>query len=412
MKKIVSKIKKNNKIKKLLFFTIIFFLFCYIFSIPSFSGMSKFNLVTYFSLAALTGVTGLYIFFYSKIVFSKRLLVPCYFVFFSLVGTIFFSHQFRSWLSLLLLLISFFISYHVFNIIGQTKLILKIIVLAFLAFAIFFSAIYWPDILRFRFTSKAGSFFDGVNVIGFYFAIAFSLSFYIALFRDKKSEFIYLLLSLLFCFLGLFTGSRAFIFVTLFGCITVLFLRLKKHPFMFLLSLVVVIGLIFILINIPQLSFLKEQFERALYTIFGIGGSKIDTSTVQRVLWPRYAFYLSSKNVFIGYGCGGFAIYSGIGTYAHNNFAETLCNFGLIGFALYYLCYFYPLLYSIKQKREIQIVILFFVLFIVRSFFGVVYYSKESYLIIALCFYITKDCRANIFSKASSLAKDYYECKI
>ena len=188
-------------------------------------------------------------------------------------------------------------------------------------------------------------------------------------------------------------------------------LMMANNSIVTVVLLGIFIGLFFVMINIPQLSFLKDQFDRALYTIFGIGNSKIETSTVQRFVWPKYAFYLSGKNMLFGYGVNGFAIYSGVGTYAHNNFAEVMCNFGIIGFILYYASFFVPFVLSFKPKEEeVYLVPIFVVVYFFRSFFGVTYYAKESYLIIALCLFLTKDCKLPIFKFGSKKEGNHENC--
>ena len=180
-----------------------------------------------------------------------------------------------------------------------------------------------------------------------------------------------------------------------------MYFKLKKHKVIFFAGLFSLIGLLAILINIPQLAFLKEQFGRTLYTIFGIGNSKVDASTVQRAVWPGYAFYLAGKNMLFGYGVEGFSIYSGVGTYAHNNFAEVICNFGLIGFLLFNACYIIPVFLSFRNRDEYtNLVPILFSIFFFRSFFGVTYYSKEAYMVIALLMFLVKDINLEALFKS------------
>ncbi|NLV28919.1 MAG: hypothetical protein GXY57_01985, partial [Erysipelotrichaceae bacterium] len=96
----------------------------------------------------------------------------------------------------------------------------------------------------------------------------------------------------------------------------------------------------------------------------------------------------------------GFGIFSGIGTYSHNNFGEVLCNFGIIGFILYYANFFLPLTMSIRKKdEEMYIIAILVIVYLLRSFFGVTYYAKEAYLVIALLFFLTKDYGLYEFKK-------------
>lgn len=394
MKKIIGNLRNNVVFKRILYFTMIIFLFLYVFSIPSFSGRPVWFILSYILMGALSASVVLYTFLYTKFEFNRRLILPGFFAIFAFVGTVIYSHEFRIWLTVLLMFVTLVVFYYSFVAINNKRLIFKIFVYAFLAFGLYFAFIYRSQIIHLQLTSsRLGNYFDNVNTVGFYFAIAFSFSLYLALFYKNKREWLYYLPALLFFALGFFTGSRAFLFVAAIGAIVAMYNKFKKHKFIFFICLGALIGLFFIIINIPALAFLKDQFDRTLYTLFGIGNFKVDGSTVQRTIWPGYAFYLGGRSLVFGYGCGGFAIYSGIGTYSHNNFAEIMCNFGMVGFIVFNLCYIIPLIRSIKSKSEeiVMVPILFFVFFS-RSFFGVIYYSKEAYLVLALLYYLTKDC--------------------
>lgn len=348
------------------------------------------------------------------------LIIPLFFTIFAFVGTAFYSHDFRMWLTLILMFVTFIIFYYSFIAIEKEWIIICVIVSGFLCFAIYFLIHYTPTIINSlfnkKFPSKLGSDFDNVNTIGFYFAVAFVLSLYETLFHKKLVELVYIAPAILFFTLGLFTGSRAFIVSALAGAIAVIFFRLKKRKLIFVAILATLVGLFFILIRIPALSELKDRYDRALFTLFGVGNSKVEESTVQRMVWPQYAFYLGGKNLLIGYGCDGFKNVSGVATYSHNNFSEVICNFGIIGFIFYHLSFFVPLGITFKLKaRDYLLVPIIVVVYLSRCFFGVIYYAKEAYLIIALCFYLVRDYKfspTKIFKKKTTSPLDYYEVSI
>lgn len=400
MKDFIVKLQNNLLFKKICYLGLIGFLFLYTFSIPAFSARPTWNIVSYFMMAALGGFTVIYTFLYTKYKFNKWLLIPCFFALFAFVGTAIYSHEFRAWFTLILMLITLFVFYYAFVAIENKRLIFKTISLAFFAFAVYFAYVYRDSIIHFSLTnSRLGGYFDNVNAIGFYFAVAFTISLYISLFFKRKLELLFLIPAIIFFAFGFLTGSRAFLLAAAAGALLVIYYKLRKHKIIYFLSLVSLIAVFFVLINIPTFAFLKDQFERTLYTLFGIGNSKVDTSTVQRFLWPQYGFYLGGRNLLFGYGANGFAIYSGVGTYAHNNYAEVICNFGIIGFILYHLCLITPIILSIKMNREEELflVVILVAIYLVRNLFGVTYYSKEAYIIMSLCFFLTKDCKLPIF---------------
>ena len=416
MKRLIGKIKISKRLERIIYWAILAFLFLYTFSIPSFSGAGKTRLISYFLMAIFAVLTVFYTFFYTKFKFNKWLLLPASFVSFSFIGTAIYSHDFRMWLTLILMLITLLLFYYSFIAIGNKRLIFKAILFAFLTFGIYFTIVYRDPIFHFKVSdSRLGADFDNVNVIGFYFAVAFTLSLYIGLFYRHKIELLYLIPVPIFFILGLFTGSRAFLVAALASAIVVMFFKLRKHLIIFFVILAVFIGLLILLvsIDIPDLYFLKDQFERTLYTLFGIGQSKVDTSTIQRILWPQYGYYLGERNLLFGYGCNGFSVFSGIGTYAHNNYAELICNFGIIGFLLFMSCYLIPVILTFKNKEdELLLVPTLFAVYFFRNIFGVTYYSKEAYLIVALMFYLTKDCKLPAIGFRSANPKIQYEISI
>lgn len=389
---LISSLKTSSKTHKLVICLILVFAFIYVFSIPAFSMQGKLKYISYFSLAALGFLTLIYYLLFLRFNFNSLILIPFAFVVIALVGTLSYSHDYRRWFTLVLMFVTFLIYFFATKIFEDKRLLFKVIIFAFLAFALYF-AIYPPHlkvILKFQISNARLGHFDNSNTIGFYFSLAFIMSTYLGLMFKKKKELFYLLCAAIFFFLGLFTGSRSFIVVSFLGAIVNLFIRFRRKKIIFVIVLGVLIGLFFILINIPELSFLKDQFDRAIYTIFGIGNSKVDHSTVERAVWSQYAYTLSGKNAIFGYGVNGFASASGLNTYAHNNFVEVLCDFGALGFICYYFFIGVPLIKSLYSKNEdIYLVFVVVLVYLVRGLFGVSYYSKDSYCLLAVCYALT-----------------------
>ena len=147
--------------------------------------------------------------------------------------------------------------------------------------------------------------------------------------------------------------------------------------------------------------------------MFGTGNYKIDPSTVQRTLWPRYGFNLGSKELLFGYGADGFSIYSGIGTYAHNNYAEVMCNFGILGLIIFHTAVLYPFLLAIRNKdRSKNIVIIIITFYLVKGFFGVYYSSKDACMMLALCLCLVKDVHLGQFITIREQEQNSNFCKL
>lgn len=409
----LESLRSNLKIKKLLLFSVIGSMFLYTLSIPSFSGRAKVYLISYALMALFAGTTFIYVMIFDKFSFQKRDLLPVLFVLEALMGTAIYSHDFRRWISILLMVITLFVYYFAFSAINRSRLSLKIIVFSFLIFAFYFMLIYRSQILHLKIDDRIGTYFDNQNAVGSYFSLAFATSTYIAIIYEKKREVLYLIPSAIFGLCGIFTGSRTFIVLVIVSVSVILFIKFRKRKWIFFIIYAGLIGLFFLAINLPIFATLKLRVDQTLYTLFGIGNSKVDHSSVQRVLWQRYGYYLGSRNLIFGYGCEGFAISSGIGTYSHSNFSEVLCNFGIVGFVLFYSCYLVPFIHSFKgMEKDRFIVSVFVIYFLFKGFFGVSYYYKESYLIIALCMYLTKDSSLKSLFSSNVIAKNAYEISI
>ena len=400
MKKIVLRLKNSILSQKVLYISICIFLGLYFFSIPSFSNRIPWNIISYGLMALLLAATFLYTVFYGERKLDKKVFVPLAFVIYAFLCTVINTRSaLRVCLSVLLMALSFIAVLYACKAINNIRLILKILIFAFLAFSIYFVIVpeYTLKILTFKISMKnrLGGYFDNVNLIGSYFAIGFGLSLYLGLINNKKIDYLYCLACLPFAYLGLFTGSRAFIMLIAIFVIAIFYVKLRRKKFIFFITLGAMITLlVFLVIFVAPL---REQFDKTIYTIFGIGEpdpKKIDTSTIQRVLWMRYGFALGSKNLIIGLGCDGFTYHSGVGTYTHNNFAEVLCDFGIPGFMFFYFIIIYPfILYHVSKKEYKTIVIPLTFYYLIKSMFGVFYNYKDFYLLIAVCYYVVDDVK-------------------
>lgn len=145
---------------------------------------------------------------------------------------------------------------------------------------------------------------------------------------------------------------------------------------------------IVLFINLPFMDTMRSRIIRSINTILGIG-IRVDTSTIERTIWADYGVYLGSKHLFFGLGSKGFSVFSGTGTYSHNNYSEVFCDFGLFGFVLFYIPLCYCAFKSFTTKHEcISLVVPYILYYIVAGFFNVFYYNKIYYLILALMFYL------------------------
>ena len=263
--RLISSLKNSERAHKIINVALLACLALYIFSIPAFSARPKWNYVSYFLMALCTAMTVSEYVLYEKFFFDRRLLIFAVFILETLIGTAIFSHGFRHWLTIILVTLSLLIFYYGFNAIKDKKIIYQMIAFSFLAFGAYFTIVYYKRVLTFKVSGGAlGEYFDNVNAVGTYFSVGSILFLYLALFNKKKLEFLYLIPALGMVYLGVFTGSRHFLITTFVTAFICLFLSLKKRKWISLIILVGVIGLFFVVIQIPQLADLRENLLRGL----------------------------------------------------------------------------------------------------------------------------------------------------
>lgn len=343
-------------------------------------------------MAALGCLVILYCFLYDNFKIHKSVLLIPSFCLFALVGTLLYSHQYRAWFSLVLLTISFFVFTYSFKILKNKYLIICIITVSFFLFSLYYIVHYRNEIIDFKsYTSdlfRLGWFFDNPNGVSAYAVIGFSMPLYLVLFWNRKIRFVFILPVMTSLLVGITTGSRTFLVIIVLILLIFLFFKFSKHKFIYLGVVVSITVIGIVLLNMPFLSTMKDRLIRAFGTLFGTA-SKVDTSTLERAVMIDYGFSLGSRRLFFGYGVDGFSIVSGMGTYAHSNFAETICDFGLLGSILFYLPLFIFFFRTITNKKiDKCFVITFFIYFIIVSFSNVIYYKKMYYLMIAFLFYL------------------------
>ena len=387
--KFLSKLSKSEQIKKVLLYCIVIFSCLYIFSIPSFGESSSFTrYIIYIAMIMLGLSVFSYLLLYGDFRLRKEALLIPLFALIALLGTVIYSKEFRAWFSLVLLSISFFIFIYAFKIIKSKIVILNIITIALFLFSLYFIYYFRSKIIHFNSETRLGPPFDNQNGVAAFAVVGFSVPLYLLFFYSRKIRFIYLIPILTSLVVGIATGSRTFYAVVIIFLLVFLFFKFQKHKILYLCVVGVLIGFSILFINLPFMESFKLRIIASLETIFGTA-SKVDTSTLERVVYVDYGFVLGSKNLIIGYGVNGFSIFSGVGTYAHSNFAEVLCDFGIIGFIVFYLPLLILFFKAITNKKIDKVfVVSFFAYYLIVSITNVLYYKKIYFLILAFLFYL------------------------
>lgn len=414
MRNLLLKLKEkfsNPIINKVLYWAILILLGLYAFSIPSFAGRVGFNFICYVLMALLIGSTILFLLLFKlDRKFDKRTLIIFCFIISSLVGTITYSHQFRGLLTLFLLTISFFAIYFAMMIVNNNKLIIRLITIAFFIFALYYLFTYKDNILDYSSYKydefRLGWDFENPNTVGSFMTLALSLSLYIVIFQNGWLRFLYIIPVFVFLLVGFTTGSRTFLISLFIIAVCYILFLFKKH---FIIALSIIAGvsvLSVILINhVSFLATIKYRLDDTL-KIFTNGGAS--GSTLERILWQRYGFYLASRRLLFGFGESGFAYASGVMTYTHGNFTEMLCDFGVIGFLLFYCFNVGPAFYVIfSDKKDKEYVFTILIVMLFNGLLSVYYYDKCTYVIMALCYYLIDNANPIVVRK-----KDFYEVSL
>lgn len=392
----LSSLRSSPKLKKALIVCLIVLVGLYVFSIPTFATGNLFNHSNYICYA-LVGILGLVTVFSTLLYSSFKVrpvlfLIPA-FVLFALIGTLIYSNEYRSWLTLVLMVVVLFILFYAFRVIANKEAVLLTMILAFTLFAITYFIVLRKDIFVLSNFGRMGEPFEHPNTLSAYMVIASMLTMYSVFFFKKNVKYILLLPLAMFIVIGLTTGSRAFIIFVFIILIALSIFRFKKNKWVLLGILVGILILFVLLFTLPMLENLRFRLLNGIATVFETSNQP-DNSLLQRITWFRYSFALGGQNFLTGYGVGGFAKASGVLTYSHSNLSEVVCNFGVVGAIFFYLPIGWLGYSNIKKYTKYTPLVFAFILYcILASFSNVFYYNKLFYIVLSIAICLTLSCK-------------------
>lgn len=91
----------------------------------------------------------------------------------------------------------------------------------------------------------------------------------------------------------------------------------------------------------------------------------------------------NTLNLIFGYGFAATLVGSQINSFAHNDWVEILCNYGLLGVVVYVLL-FYSLIKMALKSRDKEIFLLVLLLVVIRTIFSMFYTSIESFVLVMI----------------------------
>lgn len=208
---------------------------------------------------------------------------------------------------------------------------------------------------------------------------------YLGIKNNKKQYFLFIVPLVVIAFL---TGSRKAFVMVIGGISFLLFLYSKKQKtklFVIVVSILSIWVIYQIIMNIPYLyNVLGKRID-----IMNIVNQQFTASTKTRLLMIKEGWILFAKKPIFGYGLENYRKISSFGTYSHNNYIELLVSTGLVGFIIYYSLPVWILISSLIKRAEgnfeYNIIITYFLLFLIIDFAMVSYNNLIIHFLIASC---------------------------
>ncbi len=175
------------------------------------------------------------------------------------------------------------------------------------------------------------------NTASVIFVVSFAIAIYL---YDMEKNVIYLFLTPYYILLNFSTGSRKGIIQMVLIVLLYIFLvgDLRRKVKLFCGLVVIAAGIVLAFVFIP---YFQETYGQRMLAIFD--DSIYDSSIALRKVLRNNAFEAFFQKPILGNGIGYSTVINGVKTgfmlYSHCNYAELLCNYGIVGFLLYYSIY-------------------------------------------------------------------------
>lgn len=181
------------------------------------------------------------------------------------------------------------------------------------------------------------------------------------------------------------TGSKKAIILTLIGFYLVA-LNWKYGKTILNVSFLAILLILFIIIPSFDVEVLINSDITALERLGNMLNGQ-DESTAERLYMQIVAPKIFFDNFIFGAGLNGFAYYSGIGAYAHNNYLELAASGGVTGLLMYYIP-FVIILYLGGRLHGIYWFIGISCLFTFVELTSVIYMDRANTMLLLLLFHL------------------------
>lgn len=268
-----------------------------------------------------------------------------------------------------------------------------------------------------RLGSSFGSNANYVGIIAAYAGIFAGLNFF---YYKRKYGIVQFFIAVLMVFLS---GSRTSLALLFIGVSVEILCEIQmvhngaKRIGIVLLCVLCACLALFLCFNVPVFySLLGRRIESFFLTLQGRGS---EASSLVRFSMVNEGLEVFSQHPIIGVGVGNSGVYSVYNTYFHNNYVEVLAVTGLLGFLVYYSFWaimFIMIILGLKKtnksnpiRRMLFCAMGILIAGLVGDFGHVSYYAENSFITLAVLFYLLQRARgyyASEISKVSSTADE------
>ena len=358
------------------------------FSIPALSFRTKYYIITWVLIIFLIISMILYIFLSRRLVFDIVSASFLLFAFSSIISSALSGFRAFKITAPALSLLSLIVYTYCKSSPNNANKFLYGVFLGDVCFLLLFIFHYRTELIKLNF-SRLGDYFGDINDISLFMSVGLVFCFFFIFFHKKIIvKIIGAFTGFLFFVCGLTSGSKIFVFSFIFVTIFAVFLFFgKKKWWLSIIILAVLFGLFILLLQLPSLSTIRKRIVDFTFTMTGNSSDKtatVDLSTVDRMNMFVAGMEMFFRKPFFGWGIWGFATFGGVNNgWSHNNFSESLCNFGIIGTILFHFPFFISIKNFVKRKQKAYILPFLLIVFFVVSMFSVALNSEKVYALIA-----------------------------
>jgi O-antigen ligase len=260
------------------------------------------------------------------------------------------------------------------------------------AFSIYSVWFYTPSVIIDSLVSgtRLGGEINQENVFGLYNSITYLLAIY---FGYKKKNLLYYLISVIPFLLAISSGSRKTLLILIAGTIfLILLLRQNKNFFKTLLTLGIICLAVYFVIDSGVFGDAFRRLE-GLMNFFEGNAQSADASTLERKHMIDFGWHLFKQKPIFGYGANQYMYmynsYFGGFHPAHNNYVQTLAEYGAVGFLTFYGMYAYIIYFLLKFKNEsdtAKMLLVLYMICLINDMTACTVINKFTYIYLAIGF--------------------------